>query len=155
MVLPLANQTFCTSLVLTHRERLWLPLLTDSRPCFFAPVGSGDRRSTTDVNSRLSVHNVIEAATPVPKRRKSTPKSVVDESAAEDTTGARKSDDIIRCVCGTNEEDEEDDRMLIQCQRCQCMGIQKKKIPKEYFCESYQPVGHVPRLEQIAPGENL
>jgi hypothetical protein len=55
----------------------------------------------------------------------------------------------------TNEEDEEDDRMLIQCQRCQCMGIQKKKIPKEYLCESYQPVGHVPRLEQIAPGENL
>ncbi|RPB16870.1 hypothetical protein P167DRAFT_472942, partial [Morchella conica CCBAS932] len=64
----------------------------------------------------------------------------------ENTNGSP--DDIIRCVCGAKEEDEDDSRMMIQCEGCeawqhtQCMGIPKKKIPKQYFCEVCRPENH-------------
>lgn len=69
------------------------------------------------------------------------------------------SDDIIRCVCGATEEDEEDERMMIQCEGCDawqhttCMGIAKKNIPKEYFCEVCKPEVHQLLLEQMGRGE--
>ena len=49
--------------------------------------------------------------------------------------------------------------MMIQCEGCdawqhtQCMGIPKKKIPKQYFCEVCSPDRHVFLLEQMALGE--
>ncbi|KAA8909955.1 transcription factor S-II, central domain-containing protein [Sphaerosporella brunnea] len=115
-------------------------------------------RSTKGVNSRLSELNVIETPSPAPKRRKSTPKEVVDEPAII-ATEEGKPDDIIRCVCGANEEDEDDDRMMIQCEGCdawqhtQCMGISKKKIPKQYFCEICNPELHSILLSQLELGE--
>lgn len=62
-------------------------------------------------------------------------------------------------MCGAEEEDEDDDRMMIQCEGCeawqhtQCMAISKKKIPKQYFCEICRPDQHVWLLEMMAKGE--
>lgn len=49
--------------------------------------------------------------------------------------------------------------MMIQCEGCdawqhtQCMGIPKKKIPKQYFCEICRPENHQVLLEQLEKGE--
>ncbi|KAI5814093.1 hypothetical protein BZA77DRAFT_108275 [Pyronema omphalodes] len=118
-------------------------------------------RSTKGVNSRLSDINVVELPSPsVAKRRKSTPKQASPPvPAASNASVDGGSDDIIRCVCGANEEDEDDDRMMIQCEGCdawqhtQCMGIPKKKIPKQYLCEVCAPDRHEFLLEQMSLGE--
>lgn len=119
-------------------------------------------RSTKGVNSRFSEINTVETASPTPaKHRKSTPKNSTpaSESPGKEDGVEGKPDDIIRCVCGASEEDEDDDRMMIQCEGCdawqhtQCMGILKKKIPKQYFCEICSPEQHEFLLGQMALGE--
>lgn len=80
-------------------------------------------------------------------------------SQTTEDANSNGSDDIIRCVCGAKEEDEDDSRMMIQCEGCdawqhtQCMGIPKKKIPKQYFCEICRPENHQVLLEQLDKGE--
>lgn len=80
-------------------------------------------------------------------------------SQTTEDVNSNGSDDIIRCVCGAKEEDEDDSRMMIQCEGCdawqhtQCMGIPKKKIPKQYFCEICRPENHQVLLEQLEKGE--
>ncbi|KAH0614908.1 uncharacterized protein H6S33_000544 [Morchella sextelata] len=125
-------------------------------------------RSTKGVNNRLSDIG-LESASPAPasgqasKAKKKTPakeRASPDRSQTveeENTNGSP--DDIIRCVCGAKEEDEDDSRMMIQCEGCeawqhtQCMGIPKKKIPKQYFCEVCRPENHQVLLNQLEKGE--
>lgn len=126
-------------------------------------------RSTKGVNNRLSDVG-LESASPTPnsvqttKSKKKTVAKDKDRSspARSQTTedaNSNGSDDIIRCVCGAKEEDEDDPRMMIQCEGCdawqhtQCMGIPKKKIPKQYFCEICRPENHQVLLEQLDKGE--
>lgn len=126
-------------------------------------------RSTKGVNNRLSDVG-LESASPTPnsaqitKSKKKTAAKDKDRSspARSQTTedaNSNGSDDIIRCVCGAKEEDEDDSRMMIQCEGCdawqhtQCMGIPKKKIPKQYFCEICRPENHQVLLEQLKKGE--
>lgn len=126
-------------------------------------------RSTKGVNNRLSDVG-LESASPTPNsaqttksKKKTTAKDKDRSSPARSQTtedaNSNGSDDIIRCVCGAKEEDEDDPRMMIQCEGCdawqhtQCMGIPKKKIPKQYFCEICRPENHQVLLEQLDKGE--
>lgn len=121
------------------------------------------------MNNRLSDVG-LESASPTPnsaqttKSKKKTAAKDKDRSspARSQTTedaNSNGADDIIRCVCGAKEEDEDDSRMMIQCEGCdawqhtQCMGIPKKKIPKQYFCEVCRPENHQVLLEQLDKGE--
>ncbi|TGZ85735.1 hypothetical protein EX30DRAFT_315005 [Ascodesmis nigricans] len=122
-------------------------------------------RSTKGVNPRLNELSPSPAPPSSAKRRKTTPAAPATTSKSQSPGAAGAdaekgpSDDIIRCVCGAKEEDEDDDRMMIQCEGCdawqhtQCMAITKKKIPKQYFCEVCRPDQHVWLLEQMAKGE--
>lgn len=126
-------------------------------------------RSTKGVNNRLSDIG-LESASPTPNsgqitksKKKAAAKDKDRSSPARSQTtedaNSNGSDDIIRCVCGAKEEDEDDSRMMIQCEGCdawqhtQCMGIPKKKIPKQYFCEICRPENHQVLLEQLEKGE--
>ncbi|KAI9759254.1 MAG: hypothetical protein M4579_002463 [Chaenotheca gracillima] len=71
------------------------------------------------------------------------------------------SEAIIRCICGTSEEDSDDERMMICCDRCsswqhnECMEVPEDEdsLPEQYLCEKCNPEGHKGLLEKIAKGE--
>ncbi|KAL8666899.1 MAG: hypothetical protein Q9202_001139 [Teloschistes flavicans] len=69
-------------------------------------------------------------------------------------------EDIIRCICGYVEEDINDERKMIICDRCgawqhnECMEMSliDKELPEQYFCEQCRPDLHQNLLEQVARG---
>ncbi|EHY58117.1 hypothetical protein ABEF92_004770 [Exophiala dermatitidis] len=67
--------------------------------------------------------------------------------------------EIIRCVCGTYEEEEDVPRAMICCDRCSawqhnsCMGLPEDYEVDTYFCEQCKPENHKPLLQAIARGE--
>ena len=72
-------------------------------------------------------------------------------------------DAIIRCICGYVEEDKDDDRAMICCDKClawqhnTCMGVSDDEdlIPDDYFCEQCKPENHQETLDAIARGEKI
>ncbi|ORY81440.1 transcription factor S-II, central domain-domain-containing protein [Protomyces lactucae-debilis] len=69
-----------------------------------------------------------------------------DENAGEDA---------IRCVCGQNDEVEDDDRTFVQCETCTvwqhapCVGLNTKRMPDQYFCEQCRPDLHGKLLKRM------
>ncbi|KAF2227410.1 transcription factor S-II, central domain-containing protein [Elsinoe ampelina] len=95
-------------------------------------------------------------STPKPKKGakgKSTKKASepVEEEASEE---------VIRCVCGDNTDDE-GGRAFIACDACEvwqhnvCMGVSlnEDEQPDHYFCEQCRPEEHKELLDGIAKGE--
>ncbi|DAA79186.1 TPA_exp: putative PHD finger domain protein [Trichophyton benhamiae CBS 112371] len=70
-------------------------------------------------------------------------------------------DEIIRCICGEYEEEEDVERDMICCDKCaawqhnDCMGLvfPKGEEPAEYFCERCKPENHRELLDKISRGE--
>ncbi|EFR04892.1 hypothetical protein MGYG_07894 [Nannizzia gypsea CBS 118893] len=70
-------------------------------------------------------------------------------------------DEIIRCICGEYEEEEDVERDMICCDKCaawqhnDCMGLvfPKGEEPAEYFCERCKPENHRELLDKINRGE--
>ncbi|KAJ5273741.1 Zinc finger PHD-type [Penicillium angulare] len=70
-------------------------------------------------------------------------------------------EEIIRCICGEYEEEEDVERDMICCDNCSawqhndCMGLQftKGEEPDQYYCEQCRPENHKALLEKIAKGE--
>ena len=70
-------------------------------------------------------------------------------------------EEVIRCVCGATEQDEDSGEPWIACDQCGawqhniCMGMSQytEDLPKEYFCELCRPENHEELLTGIARGE--
>ncbi|EOO00377.1 hypothetical protein UCRPA7_4136 [Phaeoacremonium minimum UCRPA7] len=70
-------------------------------------------------------------------------------------------EEIIRCVCGATEQDEDSGEPWIACDKCGawqhnvCMGmsVYSEDLPSDYFCEQCKPEDHKELLEGIAKGE--
>ena len=70
-------------------------------------------------------------------------------------------EEIIRCVCGATEQDEDSGEPWIACDQCGawqhniCMGMSQytEDLPKEYFCEVCRPENHKELLAGIEQGE--
>lgn len=70
-------------------------------------------------------------------------------------------DAIIRCICGCVEEDEDDERVMIICDKCdawqhnECMEVSEdtEELPDQYFCELCKPEDHRQLLAKVARGE--
>ncbi|EAW06646.1 putative PHD finger domain protein [Aspergillus clavatus NRRL 1] len=81
--------------------------------------------------------------------------------SAEPTPAASEEEEIIRCICGEYEEEEDVERDMICCDQCSawqhndCMGLTfaKGEEPDEYFCEMCRPENHRVLLDKIARGE--
>ena len=71
------------------------------------------------------------------------------------------SDAIIRCICGADAEDSDDERMMICCDQClswqhnECMEITEDEdaLPDKYLCERCSPASHKMLLQKVARGE--
>lgn len=100
---------------------------------------------------------------PSPKRAAKGGRSKSSKQTSTEPTpsGDDGNDEVIRCICGYQVEDEDDDRKMIACDRCgawqhnECMEISEndKELPKEYFCELCKPEHHVELLEKVRRGE--
>ncbi|OOF98819.1 hypothetical protein ASPCADRAFT_394186 [Aspergillus carbonarius ITEM 5010] len=100
--------------------------------------------------------------TPAKKTKaKSQPKEKPPKPSVEPTPAPSEEEEIIRCICGEYEEEEDVERDMICCDRCSawqhndCMGLTyaKGEEPDEYFCEQCKPENHQVLLQKIALGE--
>lgn len=106
----------------------------------------------------------LEPAT-VPKRRqtKKTKKAKEQEQEQEQQQGQEEDeeDELIRCVCGATEQDEDSGEAWIACEECGawqhnvCVGVSSfdDEIPEHYWCEQCRPEDHKELLDGIVKGE--
>ncbi|KAI9370062.1 transcription factor S-II, central domain-containing protein [Aspergillus egyptiacus] len=114
-------------------------------------------RSTKGQHKNLDMVNEIPAKkTKAKAQAKDKPKP-----SAEPTPAPSEEEEIIRCICGEYEEEEDIERDMICCDQCSawqhndCMGLTfaKGEEPDQYFCEQCKPENHQVLLERIARGE--
>ncbi|KAL3465934.1 transcription factor S-II, central domain-containing protein [Aspergillus heterothallicus] len=100
--------------------------------------------------------------TPAKKSKaKAQPKEKNPKPSAEPTPAPSEEEEIIRCICGEYEEEEDIERDMICCDSCSawqhndCMGLTfaKGEEPDQYFCEQCKPEDHPVLLERMARGE--
>lgn len=81
-----------------------------------------------------------------------------EEEEEEEEEGG--SEELIRCICGQYEEEEDVERDMICCDKCSawqhndCMGLSfpKGEEPDQYYCEKCKPENHKELLGSIANG---
>ncbi|EEP76417.1 predicted protein [Uncinocarpus reesii 1704] len=107
-------------------------------------------------------HKNLDMPEPPPTKRKAKAQAKASKQASnEPTPPANEEDEIIRCVCGEYEEEEDVERDMICCDQCSawqhndCMGLNfaKGQEPAEYYCEQCKPENHERLLGQMARGE--
>ncbi|KAL2169337.1 hypothetical protein VTG60DRAFT_6111 [Thermothelomyces hinnuleus] len=114
------------------------------------------RRSVRATKGQHKALEQLDQAIETPKRRggnKKTKKTAPEPEEPEE--------EIIRCVCGATEQDEDSGEPWIACDQCGawqhniCMGMSQytEDLPKEYFCELCRPENHQELLAGIAKGE--
>lgn len=101
-----------------------------------------------------------ELEAPAPKRRqtKKNKKAQVQEKEQ-----SQDPEEVIRCVCGATEQDEDSGEAWISCETCfvwqhnVCVGVSsyEDEIPENYWCEECKPENHKELLDAIARGERL
>ncbi|KAI9795917.1 MAG: hypothetical protein M1835_004946 [Candelina submexicana] len=119
-------------------------------------------RATKGQHTKIDEH---EAPAPAAKRSKkgATGRSKSSKPASAEPTPSEDDDPnaIIRCICGATEEVEDDDRMMISCDKCEawqhneCMEVteDQDKLPDKYLCEQCRPADHKELLAKVARGE--
>ncbi|KAE8376238.1 transcription factor S-II, central domain-containing protein [Aspergillus bertholletiae] len=115
-------------------------------------------RSTKGQHKNLDLIPETPAKKP---KSKTQPKEKPQKPSVEPTPAPSEEDEIIRCICGEYEEEEDIERDMICCDRCSawqhndCMGLTfaKGEEPDEYFCEICKPENHKVLLDKIARGE--
>ncbi|KAJ0417830.1 transcription factor S-II, central domain-containing protein [Aspergillus carlsbadensis] len=115
-------------------------------------------RSTKGQHKNLDL--IPETPTKKPKA-KAQAKEKNPKPSAEPTPAPEEDEEIIRCICGEYEEEEDIERDMICCDNCSawqhndCMGLTftKGEEPDQYFCEQCKPEDHKVLLEKMARGE--
>lgn len=81
------------------------------------------------------------------------------KAKAEPEPEEDEENEIIRCVCGFYEEEEDNPRTMICCDKCSawqhndCMGLPEDYEPDKYFCEQCKPSDHKKLLAAMKRGE--
>lgn len=97
----------------------------------------------------------LEAAA-APKRRQTKKSKKASEQESEQDVN-----EVIRCVCGATEQDEDSGEAWISCETCfvwqhnVCVGVSsfEDEIPENYWCERCRPQDHKELLEGMTKGE--
>lgn len=123
---------------------------------------SGEAEPRRSVRATKGQHTKAfdELEPPVPKRRqtKKNKKAQVPEKEQ-----SQEPEEVIRCVCGATEQDEDSNEAWIACETCLvwqhnvCVGVSsyEDEIPEHYWCEQCKPENHRELLDAIARGEKL
>ncbi|KAL2133837.1 hypothetical protein VTI74DRAFT_1560 [Chaetomium olivicolor] len=114
------------------------------------------RRSVRATKGQHKALEQLDQPIEPPKRRGTTKK--VKKPAPEPE---QPEEEVIRCICGAEEQDEDSGEPWIACDSCGvwqhniCMGMSQytEDLPKEYFCEECRPENHKELLAAKNRGE--
>lgn len=107
-------------------------------------------------------HKNLDMVAGTPAKKSKAKKEKAAKASTEPTPDAEEEEDeIIRCICGEYEEEEDVERDMICCDQCSawqhndCMGLTfaKGQEPDEYYCELCKPENHKVLLDRMARGE--
>jgi hypothetical protein len=98
-----------------------------------------------------------------PKRRQTKKTKKAQEQEQEEQDQDQDAEEVIRCVCGATEQDDDSGEAWISCETCDawqhniCVGVSgfEEDIPEYYWCEQCKPEDHKELLEAMARGEKL
>jgi hypothetical protein len=106
--------------------------------------------------------DVLDQPAEVPKKRGK--KATSKKSASQEVqSNADEEEEIIRCICGTTEQDDDSDESWIACENCNawqhnvCMAVttdQNILNDMEYYCEQCKPEDHTVLLASLARGDD-
>ncbi|KAL5336655.1 transcription factor S-II, central domain-containing protein [Aspergillus crustosus] len=119
------------------------------------------RRSGRSTKGQHKSLDMIDETPSKKSKAKAHSKDKSSKLSAEPTPAPSEEEEIIRCICGEYEEEEDVERDMICCDQCSawqhndCMGLSfaKGEEPDQYFCEQCKPENHKVLLEKIARGE--
>ncbi|KAK4156550.1 transcription factor S-II, central domain-containing protein [Chaetomidium leptoderma] len=114
------------------------------------------RRSVRATKGQHKLLDSLDQPIEAPKRRGGSKKNKKAAPEPEEPE-----EEIIRCVCGATEQDEDSGEPWIACDQCGawqhniCMGMSQytEDLPKEYFCELCRPENHTELLAGVELGE--
>ena len=92
-----------------------------------------------------------------PAKKKAKGKGAKAQAAEEEDE--EEEEEIIRCVCGLYEEEDDVPRAMICCDNCSawqhndCMGLAEDYAPEKYFCEQCRPQDHKQMVAALKKGE--
>ncbi|ELR07196.1 PHD finger protein 3 [Pseudogymnoascus destructans] len=99
-----------------------------------------------------------------PSKKRGGKKASAKKVSSQEASAEEEEEDVIRCVCGAEEQDDSAGEDWIACSDCEawqhnvCMGITTDKDVlenMEYWCERCKPENHKELLDSIARGEKL
>ncbi|KAM3443798.1 hypothetical protein MY4824_000246 [Beauveria thailandica] len=121
---------------------------------------SGETEPRRSVRATKGQHtkSFDELEQPVVPKRRQTKKS---RKAQDEEEQSQEPEEIIRCVCGATEQDEDSGEAWISCETCYawqhnvCVGVSsyEDEIPEYYWCEQCRPQDHKELLDGMAKGE--
>jgi len=97
-----------------------------------------------------------------PTKKRSTKKAAAAKKAASQEEVSNAEEEIIRCICGVTDQNDESDEDWIACETCSawqhtvCMGVTTDPALLEvlhYWCEQCKPEHHKELLDGIARDE--
>lgn len=128
------------------------------------------RRSARATKGQHKNLDALDQPLEAPKKRsggsskKGTAKAQAASEPATTADGDEGANDIIRCICGTTEQDDESDEMWIACNECDawqhnvCVGApMDPKVADEmdYWCEECRPENHKEYFDALKRGEKI
>ncbi|RDW81441.1 putative PHD finger domain protein [Aspergillus mulundensis] len=142
-------------------RRLALNSSDPSVECELTPAPDEPRRSGRSTKGQHKNLDLIDETPHKKTKAKAQPKDKPSKPSVEPTPAPEEEEEIIRCICGEYEEEEDIERDMICCDQCSawqhndCMGLTfpPGEAPDQYFCEQCKPEDHPVLLAKIENGE--
>lgn len=120
-------------------------------------IGEAEPRRSVRATKGQHTKSFDELEPTVAPKRRQTKKT----KKAQEKDQSQEPEEVIRCVCGATEQDEDSGEAWISCETCYawqhnvCVGVSsfEDEIPENYWCEECRPEDHKELLAGIAKGE--
>ncbi|KAI9736519.1 MAG: PHD finger protein 3 [Claussenomyces sp. TS43310] len=106
--------------------------------------------------------DLLDQTGEMPKKRGGKKAAAAKKATSQEAASGAEDEEIIRCICGVTEQDDDTDEDWIACETCSawqhnvCMGVTTNAAELEnlnYWCEKCKPEDHRELLDGIAHGE--
>jgi len=134
----------------------------DANACFATDEPRRSVRATKGQHTKSL--DLLDQPVEPTKKRGGKKASAGKKAASQEISAAEDAEDVIRCVCGTTEQNDDADENWIACMKCDawqhnvCMGVTTDKDvlqDMDYWCERCKPENHKELLDALARGEKL